>query len=62
MFVIRLERRSETGDLVSMWLRSAAPTIKWGLREAALNFSTKDEARRVAIIIKISGAWYVEPA
>jgi hypothetical protein len=45
-----------------MWLRSAAPTIKWGWREAALNFSTKDEARRVAVTIKIRGAWYVEPA
>ena len=62
MFVVRLERRSETGDLVSMWLRSAAPAVKWGLREAALKFATKSEARRVAIMIKISGAWYVEPA
>jgi hypothetical protein len=62
MFVIRLERRSETGDLVSMWLRSAAPTVKWGLREAAWKFASKSEARSLAIIIKISGAWHVEPA
>jgi hypothetical protein len=61
MFRIRIERKSEMGDLVSMWLRSAAPWPKWGPRDSAMTFGTKGDARRVALAAKIAGGWYVEP-
>jgi hypothetical protein len=59
MFVIRSERTGETGS-VSVWLASAAPRPKWGVRETAIKFVTNDDARRIAT--GIGGAWRVEPA
>lgn len=61
MFLIRLERKSETANLVSMWLTATAPVAKWGERNAAVKFASKGEARRAAVELRISGAWYVEP-
>ena len=54
-FVIRSERIGK-----AVWLNAAAPRPKWGARETAIKFVTKDDARRVAI--RIGGAWQVEPA
>ena len=62
MFLVRQERKSETGDFVSLWLKATAPTTKWGPRESAIRFPTKGAARRVALAGKLSGAWYIEPA
>jgi hypothetical protein len=62
MFHIRQERKSETGDFVSIWLKATAPTAKWGPRESAIEFLTKGDARRGALAGKISGAWYIEAA
>jgi hypothetical protein len=60
-FLIRLERKSETGDLLSMWLRSATPQARWGPRDSAMTFETIGDARRMARAAKIGGGWYVEP-
>jgi hypothetical protein len=51
-FVIRSER---TGEAV--WLNAASPQPKWGGREAAISFVTRDDARQVAI--GIDGPWHV---
>lgn len=58
---IRLERRSGSAEPVVMWLTSLAP-IRWGERNSAMRFPSKDEARRAAASIKLAGAWSIEPA
>jgi hypothetical protein len=60
MFLIRLDRHISTERPVSMWLTAIVPA-RWGERDSALKFASKGEARRAAVSIKISGAWYIEP-
>ena len=62
MYLIRLERRVEAGELVVMWLKSAGAVVRWGPREDAMRFATKGEARRIARTIKLRGAWSIEEA
>lgn len=37
---------------VSVWLTTQFP-VRWGLRERAMNFRTKGDARRAASILKV---------
>ena len=62
MYLIRLERRVEAGNLVVMWLKSRGAVVRWGPREDAMRFATKGEARRVARTIKLLDAWSIEDA
>jgi hypothetical protein len=47
---------------VSVWLTTQVP-VRWGLRERAMNFKTKGDARRAASTLKIAaGSWTIELA
>jgi len=41
------------------WLRSVAPE-GWGERDHAMMFETRNEARRVALSIRLNGDWNIE--
>jgi hypothetical protein len=43
------------------WLVSVEPQ-SWGERDRAMRFETRQEARRAAVEIKLSGDWSIEPA
>jgi hypothetical protein len=43
------------------WLISVEPQ-RWGERDRATRFETRQEARRAAIEIKLSGDWSIEAA
>jgi hypothetical protein len=45
----------------STWLVSVEPQ-SWGERDRAMRFETRQEARRAAVEIKLSGDWSIEPA
>ena len=45
---------------VSVWLTTQFP-VRWGLRERAMNFRTKGDARRAASILKVR-SWTIELA
>ena len=54
MFVI-VRRRSS----VTMWLLSIVPQ-RWGEKNEAMRFSSRGEARRAAVALKLSGDWSIE--
>jgi hypothetical protein len=56
VFVIVRRRGS-----VIMWLASIVPQL-WGDKYQAMRFSSPDEARRAAVVLKLSGDWTIEPA
>jgi hypothetical protein len=56
MFVLR---QQEAGK--SLWLISVEPE-RWGDRDRAMRFETRQEARRAAVVIKLSGDWSIEAA
>jgi hypothetical protein len=43
------------------WLASVEPE-RWGERDWAVRFETRQEARRAAVEIKLSGDWSIEAA
>jgi hypothetical protein len=55
MYVLQ---RQDAGN--STWLISIEPQV-WGERDHALRFETRQEARRVAVGIKLSGDCSIEP-
>jgi hypothetical protein len=44
-----------------MWLLSIVPQ-RWGDRDQAMRFATRGDARRAAVVLKLSGDWSIEPA
>jgi hypothetical protein len=43
------------------WLASVEPE-RWGERDHAMRFDTRQEARRAAVQIKLSGDWSIDAA
>jgi hypothetical protein len=56
MYVLK---RQDGGN--STWLISIEPQL-WDERDRAMRFETRQEARRVAVEIKLSGDWSIEAA
>jgi hypothetical protein len=48
-------------DREIMWLVSAEPQL-WGERDRAIRFETRAEARRAAMLIRLSGDWSIDAA
>jgi hypothetical protein len=46
---------------VTMWLTTIVPQ-RWGDEDRAMRFSSRADARRAAIVLKLSGDWSIEPA
>jgi hypothetical protein len=56
MYVLKRQQGREI-----MWLLSIEPQ-SWGERDHALRFETRQEARRAAVEIKLSGDWSIDAA
>jgi hypothetical protein len=56
MYVLQRQHDGKPG-----WLASVAPQ-RWGERDHALRFVTRQEARRAAEEIKLSGDWLIHVA
>jgi hypothetical protein len=54
MYVVKLQRGSET-----LWLESTQPE-SWGSLDHAIRFTTRNEARRAATAVGVSGDWSIE--
>jgi hypothetical protein len=54
MYVIKLQQDNET-----LWLESTQPE-RWGLLDQAIRFTTRNEARRAATAVGVSGDWSIE--
>jgi hypothetical protein len=46
---------------VTMWLLSIVPQ-RWGDKDQAMRFSSRGEARRAAVVLKLSGDWSIDPS
>jgi hypothetical protein len=57
MYVLQ---RQDAGN--STWLVSVKPQRWDGNRDRAMRFETRQEARRTAVEIKLSGDWCIEAA
>jgi hypothetical protein len=54
MYVIRLQQDNET-----LWLESTRPE-RWGSLGQAIRFMTRNESRRAASTVGVSGDWSIE--
>jgi hypothetical protein len=45
---------------VTMWLTTVVPQ-RWGDEDRAMQFSSRADARRAAIVLKLYGNWSIEP-
>ena len=54
MYVIKLQQYNET-----LWLKSTRPEL-WGSLDQAMRFMTRNEARRAATSVGVSGDWSIE--
>jgi hypothetical protein len=53
MYVIRLQQENKT-----LWLESTRPEL-WGSLDRAIRFMTRNEARRAAMAVGVSGDWVI---
>jgi hypothetical protein len=56
MYVLQRQHDGKPG-----WLASIEPQL-WGERDHALRFGSRQEARRAAVEIKLSGDWLIHAA
>jgi len=54
MYVIKLQQNDET-----LWLQSTRPE-RWSSLDQAIRFTTRNEARRAATTVGVSGDWSIE--
>jgi hypothetical protein len=54
MYVIKRQQGKE-----AFWLASTAPE-SWGERDRARKFETRNDARRAAMTVGVSGDWSIE--